>query len=361
MKTFTILSARNLTSAIANMCTIDFENVISDALGAEILAPSGPHDAPDIKADVVFIVALDFKCLSNAIECAKISSNTQIVAYVFGAYLHAVKPGRNPVKSYLRRHFYRSLARVDKLFLGFDDWTSEIGEILKVDTQYLPMAADVLLTQGQPISKRFPRPVPVFSFGRQDVRLVEALADTFNNRNSSELFLNFSFLDHATANDAVRYRAMFRNVLRKSKLTLAFDQRVAPSKGGGHCSYVGPRWFECLAAGTVVVGKAPESADVPVLLDWEDAFIDLPSDVSASVDFVRSLLEDESRIQRAIAANLQNMYARHDWRHRLRDIFVECSLDVPVRLSEQLRQLERSSNNSDNQVIELTDLRQPSF
>ena len=165
------------------------------------------------------------------------------------------------------------------------------------------------------------------------------LSDSFNRPESDRLFYSTNFIRSTELIDWRRYRATFWQILRQSKLSMAYDQLYYNPSGTNEIAYVGPRWFEGLAAGTVVVGKAPQTPDVPRLLDWEDATIDLPDDAEPAVQAICDLLDDGPRVEAAICRNLVNMNLKHDWRHRAAAMLAVLGLAVPGKLTDQIGEL----------------------
>ena len=127
-----------------------------------------------------------------------------------------------------------------------------------------------------------------------------------------------------------------------SKVSLAFDQNYAPNRNHApRASHVGPRWFEILASGAAVAGRAPGCAETARLFDWEDATIELADSAATAVEQVVELVEDHDRLTRISRGNLRNMNQKHDWRHRLLQIFNDCQVAIPAALETQLEELRR--------------------
>lgn len=339
MTSVCVVSARRTTSTLAQQCAQDFEDAIIESTGARLLTPFLNENRSIGDADLVIFVALTFRDMEDLLIQTDLASGVHAVGYIFGAYPSAVGPRRNPVKRWRDNSRYRRYARLHRLYLGIGDGTEEISNRLGIATDYLPMAANVLGVGAQPFTPENDRPITISAFGRQHVPTMSALADHLNARDSEHLLYATNFVHTRGPADAVRYRSMFWQILRQSKISLAFDQISAPNPGGAQLSYVGPRWFESLAAGTVVLGWAPRSKDVGQLLDWTDSTIELADDPEASVTFVTNLLKDEERLQKASARNLSEMNRCHDWRHRLRWIMRDIGIAEPKQLGDQLEQL----------------------
>jgi hypothetical protein len=204
------------------------------------------------------------------------------------------------------------------------------------------MAANVLGAAAQPYDSAVDRPIALNAFGRQKTDILNAICDRLNRPGGAELVYYTNFVKPGEAVDIGRYRDMFWHLLRKSRFSAAFDHFFA-NEGGARLSYVGPRWFEALAAGTVVIGRAPATADRDRLLDWPDAAIDLSADPASATEEFLALLADDARIRAASRENLVQMSRRHDWGHRLADILEIEGLGQPEPLRRHLEKLERNA------------------
>jgi hypothetical protein len=100
------------------------------------------------------------------------------------------------------------------------------------------------------------------------------------------------------------------------------------------------RWFESIAAGAVIVGTKPTGPEAAREFDWPDAVIDFPEDNQDPAGFVTALLADEQRIGRTSQRNFYEALRRHDWRHRIRDIFLGIKEPIPTGLDAELKQLD---------------------
>jgi hypothetical protein len=340
-----IVSGREYSMHLSEYCARDFEDAITESTEATLICPTPTSTQKSAcSADIAIVVGITFDRLAKLLQATEFAPDCKVVAYVFGAYQYATNRPRNPIRKWRKRNWYGAFAKLDCLYLGFDVWSDEISHDLNVKTAYLPMAANVLTVNASPYAGD-DRPIAVAAFGRQHQPTVAALSDALNRHESSDFFYYPSFLDARGANDSKRYRDMFWQALRQSKVSLAYDHYAAPNINGARCSYVGPRWFESLAAGTVVAGIAPQSDDCAVLLDWPNATIDLPEDPDASVEAIQGILTDGDFIREVSARNLVEMNKRHDWRHRLATILANDGFALPAFLSEQLEILAERSGS----------------
>lgn len=336
-----IVSGRARFALLADACVYDAEDAAVAALDADLLTHDTDPETLAPAYDLVIVFALSFSRLDalrdRFIGDIRARSKGPLIGYVFGGYAALVKPSSNPIKRAFGRTRKRFLA-FDRIYTGIATDVPAITDHIGVRTVYVPMAANVLKVDARPYGDRADRPIAINAFGRQKMEIVHALSPVVNTPESRDLLYVTNFIQAAPAADLWRYRAMFWQILRQSRLALCFDQFYA-NGGDAKLSYVGPRWFETLAAGGVVVGRAPPTPDTPVLLDWDDAAIELPDDPEAARDAVLALLADDGRIARASRAALVQMAAKHDWTHRVADMLADLGLAAPAALTARLEAL----------------------
>ncbi|MCA0930681.1 glycosyltransferase [Ruegeria profundi] len=332
-----LVSGRGIQRTVADCCAQDFEDCILDAARATLFLAEEGKPAPTGDYDLVIVVGLNFRKMATTYRLAGMPQGRHTVAYVFGGYGSHTTRYRDPVKRLLNPR-YRAMTKLDKVYVGIPDAVEKIQKDLALPVSFLPMAADVLGVQAQPFETQKDRPVSVAGFGRLHSGISAAICDRLNRPGSEHLYLNNSVGGNTEPSDKPRYRATFWHTLRKTQISLAFDHFFANEKNTAEHSYVGPRWFESLAAGTVIAGVAPEYESRKSLLDWEDATIDLSADPETAADEIDALLADPERLHRASRLNLINMNRRHDWRHRLAEIYSDLGLtmDAPFKVSLDL-------------------------
>jgi hypothetical protein len=109
-----------------------------------------------------------------------------------------------------------------------------------------------------------------------------------------------------------------------AQVALAYDSIAGQPVG--RYSAVTQRWFECWAAGCVLVGRAPRTEEFAELAPWEDAHIEVPEDLEALPAFLADLMADAPRLARASAEAASQTRARHDWRMRFAPVLAECGV-----------------------------------
>jgi hypothetical protein len=340
-----IISGRSDYLRLADACAYDAEDVAILALNADMFTSATDESELAESYDLAIVFAVSFGQAADIkkrlVDPVRARIKGPLLAYIFGAYGVLVAGKRHPLKSILGQR-KSELSYFDRTYLGISDDVEKIAYHMNTRTHYLPMAANVLGAAAKPYRGTGDRPIALNAFGRQKRDILDAFCDRLNRPDSDELVYYTNYVKPGEAVDLVRYRAMFWQLLRQSRLSAAFDHFFA-NKGNARLSYVGPRWFEALAAGTVVIGRAPPTEDRARLLDWQDATIDLSADPATATEELVSLLNDDARLQRASRENLVNMSLRHDWGHRLAEMLEIEGLSQPDSLKAHIADLKANA------------------
>jgi len=350
---FLVASARTVMFDFADACCFEFEDVLVDALEADMLQ-LGADPSPALKPqkmqnfksgktyDVVFLVANNIRKLSNMValmDSYKIKASATY-AYVFGSYVHDLKYIKLPGA---RRHIprYKRLQKIDHFFGAIKENIPILSELFDKPFHYSPMAVDVLKVAGDD-QQRY---ISINGFGRQETNLNNLLADTFNRPSSPHIYQHTNAIKLTSLVDWKRHRDLFWHTLRSSQISLAFDSLYFNQNGLSKHSFVGPRWYESLATGTVIAGHAPTGEENESLLDWDKSTINLPSNPQKGMQKLLELLAEPEALRKIGRENIRQMHLKHDWRYRIGKMLSETGMPVPTALDNQLKLLTRNAKN----------------
>lgn len=322
-----LLSGIGPAPSPALACVHEFEQVLGAALGCETVAVARGEGIPRGDRPATFIIAISYAHLVQILRQAGPSPRSgPLIAFVFDAFL---SPRLLRLPGFARRwsSYVRLLRQVDRIFAPMRELGDQQAELLGRPIDYLPIGVDAL-SHGS--GSQVDRWIDANGYGRQPPHLTAALSAHFNAGRAGF----FHHTDHMRIGhlvDVARHRAMFWQMLRASRLALAYapeaydpDQRFA-------CSFVGQRWYESLAAGCVVVGRRPRAAETAELIGWPDATIELPDDPGAALDAMIDLARDGPRLAACSARNHRETLARHDWRLRTEEICARACPDLLPR------------------------------
>lgn len=217
------------------------------------------------------------------------------------------------------------LAEFDHVFLGMRHPVSEVARIVGRPCSYLPLAVDVL--RFSPLPEVPPRAIDVCNIGRRSPVTHEALVRLASDRRI------FYYYDTVAAGGAGRKQRTFRvdnasehrlllaSILQRSRYFIVNRSRAnEPEFTMGHDEF-GNRFYEGVAAGTVMLGEPPRSEEFEKQFGWPDAMIRLPFDSPHIGEVLIDLDRDPQRLARIRRDNIRNAALRHDWVHRLRTVF----------------------------------------
>lgn len=314
-----VLSLRNIDKTPAMACVIEFEDVIIREFAADIV--TFPDLVPSYSAySTVFCVGLHYGHLFLARHHLRQtrSKGAKVAAFVFDAW--NVRDYFYNFRRKIKQRLFPDLSLLnfcDRLFVPFESAQEDFKEPERGIVRYLPIGVDTTLSCG--LNRK--RPISVFAYGRQVREFDMVFSENLNRRGAGHVYYNTSHMDISGINEFYAHRRLFWRLAENSSIALGFDPLAV--RTDVPYSFVGQRWFECLAAGCVVVGKRPAASDVDDLLGWENATIDLPTMPEMALEFIKDLLADGANLTKIRERNVAEMISRHDWKHRVTYILGE--------------------------------------
>jgi Glycosyl transferases group 1 len=317
MADLVVLSLRNIDHSPAMCCLVELENVIlKDFAGELYCLPS----VPDVRGTTVLCTLMNFhqlKSVEPALARIKQAGN-RVILYVFDCWDVCSLYGKRRLLHDLAKPWLRIDRIVDRLCLPFGEALDVLKPEHRAISRHVPLAVDTSLVNG--LNKL--RPISVLGYGRQPPELSRALAESMNDPSSPFIYHHTDHLSIEQINDQRLHRMHFWKLAQSSQIALTYDAKVT-SPWRTPFSVVGQRFYESLAAGCVLAGKRPTTKEADELLDWPEAIIDLPDGASDAVDALRDLHSDPRRIARIRERNVEEVQARHDWRHRIPMMFAD--------------------------------------
>lgn len=136
-----------------------------------------------------------------------------------------------------------------------------------------------------------------------------------------------------------QHRSLYANMSKRSRLfTVAPGKFNAPGLTQGQ-AVVGARYFEGLAAGSVLVGQAPDCEAFRHHFDWPQAVFDIRPDGSDAVETISKLLAEPDRLRALSARNAAEALRRHDWVYRWKEILTIAGLEPRPAIAAREKRL----------------------
>ncbi len=245
----------------------------------------------------------------------------------------------------LPEYLLELLAEFDHVFTGLQHCVGDISRITGRPCSYLPLATDVL--RFAPTSPDQPRPIEVCNIGRRSQVTHHALQADAARRD------NFYYYDTVAASgtdlkqrtfrvdNAREHRLMLATILKRSRFFIANRSHVNNPEFTAGRDEISARFYEGIAAGTVMIGEAPRTAEFKRQFDWPDAVIHLPFDSPDVAEILANLNGDPERLAAISRENVRAAALRHDWLYRIRTAFDTLGLAPTEAMQARADQLGR--------------------
>jgi len=224
----------------------------------------------------------------------------------------------------LPEYLLETLSAFDHIFVGLRHCVQDVARITGRPCSYLPLAVDVVRFSPSPGQ---PRPIEVCNIGRRSQITHRALLADAEQRRSFYYYdtvaASGSDLQHRTfrVDNPQEHRIMLATLLKQSSFFIANRSHVNNPEFRADRDEISARFYEGVAAGTVMIGEAPRIEEFKRQFDWPDSVIHLPFDSPDISKILADLNGDPRRLQAARHENARQAALRHDWLHRIRIVF----------------------------------------
>jgi Glycosyl transferases group 1 len=246
----------------------------------------------------------------------------------------------------LPQYLLELLSAFDHIFLGSRHSVQDVARVTGRPCTYLPLAVDVL--RFTPASLDQPRPIDVCNIGRRSSVTHQALLEAAEQQRSFYYYdtvaASGNDLKHRTfrVDSPHEHRRMLATILKHSRYFIANRAYVNRPEFTQDREEISSRFYEGVAAGTVMIGEAPRTEEFKRQFDWPDAVIHLPFDSPDIGRILADLNQDSERLRAIRRNNVREAALRHDWLHRIQVVFDVLGLaptDAMLTRAQRLRQI----------------------
>jgi hypothetical protein len=118
------------------------------------------------------------------------------------------------------------------------------------------------------------------------------------------------------ARDHREHRELYANTTKRSRFFVVAPGKVdRPEQTHGQVE-IGFRYYEGLAAGTVMIGQIPDCEPFRAMFDWPDVVVPVRSDGSDIADVLMDVTAQPERMREIGWRNARAALLRHDWVYR---------------------------------------------
>jgi hypothetical protein len=236
------------------------------------------------------------------------------------------------------KYWLHALSQFDYVFMGCSDSVSALSQATNRPCYWLPEGIDAL--RFSPFPDPPARVIDVYSIGRRyegihrEMLKAAERGDLFYVHDTVQNFANTEVYDHQ------QHRNLFANMAKRSRYFV-----VAPAKmdvlyeSRGQDDEIGYRYYEGAAAGTVMIGAAPDSESYRELFGWPEAVIQIQPDGSDVMAILRELGSDPERMAAISRRNTKQALLRHDWAYRWNEMFRVAGIQPSPRMAARASRL----------------------
>jgi hypothetical protein len=140
--------------------------------------------------------------------------------------------------------------------------------------------------------------------------------------------------------DVEEHRLQLSNLAKRSRYFIVNPGSIdEPEKIGGQLEF-GPRYFEGLASGTILLGDQPKNnKEFDRMFYWPDAVVHVPYGSENIREVIRELDKDLTRQEGIRYHNIAESLSKHDWVHRWESVLNLAQLEPLPKLMERKQRL----------------------
>jgi hypothetical protein len=229
------------------------------------------------------------------------------------------------------------LSRFDHVVIGLRTGIDPISSRLKRPCFYGMPAVDALRFCPHPENP--PRFIDVYWMGRRAENTHQALLSLADK---GRIYYVYDSSQRASLIDARQHRLQLAGFIKRSRYFIANKPILDRPEAASAVSEVPTRYFEGAAAGSIMIGDPPESEEFRRAFDWAGAVTPLPYGSSDIARVLDELDREPERVKRIRRDNTIQCLLRHDWVHRWEEVLQLANLprsEGMVRRQAALRQL----------------------
>lgn len=251
------------------------------------------------------------------------------------------------------KHWLPALRQFDYVFVGYRDTVPALSRTADLPCFWLPGGVDAL--RFSPLSDPATRAVDVYSIGRRHEGIHHEM---LNAAKRGEIFYLHDTHEGGGmigVSDHRQHRDLFANIAKRSRYFVVAAAKMDLNDYAQGQVEVGFRYFEGAAAGTVMIGEAPDCDAYRELFGGPEAVIQIEPDGSDAMAVLQELSSEPERTAAISRRNTREALLRHDWLHRWSEMFRIVGIESSPRkaLREQrLLQLADLSESAD-QMLEV--------
>ncbi|HEY9738419.1 MAG TPA: glycosyltransferase [Trichocoleus sp.] len=242
----------------------------------------------------------------------------------------------------------KEYAAFDKIFSNTFAVTEEVTAVTGRPCEFLPFTVDAVKFCPYPNPpERF---IDVSYIGRRSPVTHEALLDMASE---GDFFYLYDTMKEFRMRNHKEHRSLLANQLKRTRYFFANPSKLDDNASKGRPLEFGWRYFEGLAAGTVVLGTVPETETFRQYFNWPGAVISLPFDVENIDEVIAELESQPDRIAKIRRDNIVNALQRYDWFYIWKHVLDDAGLPLTEQLQDRQALLEQMAEMVDTDLTKV--------
>ena len=358
-----IFSLRNLRFQAANCCIYEWEDLLCDIEGAELYCPKSEYPlsrkiyraARSVSGSDKFA-----RSITSFPDGITLDREYDLLFVVVDSpwYLHLV----NSIKGWRDKCRYavcfiaetwdpeldnwalqqEPFRNFDHIFVGVTHCVEGLEKRFGTPCTYLPPAVNT--KRFCPYPNPPERSIDVAYVGRRSPEIHNSLKKLSSQGNF------FYYYDTVKGqkleiDNHQEHRELFASLLQRSRYTIAYYAKFNSTEETGGQQEIGYRFFECAAAGTVILGIPPNNKEFSKYFDWEDPVIKVDPRTTDIRDVIAELDAQPERLAKIARDNTANCLLKHDWTYRWKDILTSVGLQPTETTINHIDYLHKLAEN----------------
>ncbi len=334
-----VISVRGFRFQVANCSIYEFEDVLCDLEEAKLYAPKQEYEvARGIYRAVKFSTRSDRLASAVAPFPAEISLEHEydlLFAVLDNPWqlhlLESIKNWRDKCRykaCYIMETWKPSFddwrlrdepfKNFDRIFTGTANCVSTLANATGIPCDYLPPAVNAL--KFCPYPEPHQRTIDVCCVGRRFPHVHQALFQRFQQDHNFLYYYDTVKNQNLEIEDGQEHRAKLISLLQRSRYNITAHAKFNSKDETGGSQEIGSRYFEGVAAGTVMIGMPPRGKAFQQYFDWEDAVVKVDFNHQDVLDVIEELDAQPERVANIRRRNIVNTLLKHDWVYRWRAV-----------------------------------------
>jgi hypothetical protein len=235
------------------------------------------------------------------------------------------------------KYWLQALSRFDYVFIGCKGSISALSQATNRPCYWLPGGIDAL--RFSPFPNIAGRVIDVYSIGRRYEGVHSELLKAAKRGGFFYLHDTFANLANADVYDHRHHRDLFANIAKRSRYFVVAPAKVNVIDETRGQEEVGYRYYEGAAAGTIMIGEAPDCEEYTALFGWPEAVIRIQPDGSDIATVLSDLGSDPERRAAISRRNTREALLSHDWVYRWSEMFRVAGIEPSPRIAARERLL----------------------